>query len=438
MTGQRQSDGDSEHPAFPRRKHAKMPANLHACLSDRRGATAVQVALMLTITLGFAALAVEVTTLFLLQKRMQNAADAAIMSASVAGLSKSNRLAAARAVAAANGQVNGVNGVLVTLEQPPSVGGYADATDAQAVVITRPFQPQLMRIFSPATITLRAQAVAAISGRIPGCLLALATSGNGVTTLTNAQIVNASCQLMANSTSANALNIAGGLISGDVYLAGGAIGNLNAITGKLVTYGPPNPDPYNDLSLVTTATCPNSNPSSLSGTRIIYPGRYCQGIVISNNSNITFSPGVYFIDSKFIIGNNTILNANGSSGIGGVTIVLNSFSGSLSTSTFQVSNNVNWSINAPVSGPTAGVAIAAQRNLTGSFQFNNGVNISINGVIYMPSLDVSFQGNAKTTTTSCTQLISRTITIGSVVNFRGECPDTAIRRIGDLKFKLAE
>lgn len=409
-------------------------------LDDQRGAMGVQMALLAVLLLGFVGLGGEVTTLLFIQKKMQNAADSAVIVASTVGLSAANSLAEAQAAAAVNGYVNGSGGVSVTYNSPPLSGTYAGNANAQEVVITKPYVPHLISLYLPGTITIKARAAALTSGKTPGCLLALATSGTAITLSGGAKVVNSSCQVMANSTSATSLVMASGTsIAGAVGLVGGAsLSGSATIGGPLQAHGKATSDPYASVVLPTPGTCLSGIPTQYSGTNTINPGHYCNGIKFANNAIITFNPGVYFVDSNFSAGNNDVLKATGTSGIGGVTIILNSFSQALSSSNFSIGNNASWSISAPTSGATAGMAFVAQPSLTGSFQLNNNTQMTVVGVMYMPKINITFQGTSNTTSTSCTQLIANTINISTTVNFQGQCSNTAIKRIGSAGVNLVE
>ena len=132
----------------------KLAASSFKLLSDAHGAIAIQVAVALPVLIGFTALGIEMTTLFVQQKRMQSAADAAVVAAGSTGLTTAQSLAAARAIAGANGFVNGTNGTVVTLNTPPTGGTNISTQSAREIIISRPYPLYLAKLFSNSPITI--------------------------------------------------------------------------------------------------------------------------------------------------------------------------------------------------------------------------------------------------------------------------------------------
>ncbi len=399
------------------------------------GAIAIQFAVALPVLVGFAALSIEITTLFVQQKRMQRAADAAAVSAGATGLTTAQRLDAARAIAAENGFQNGTKSTSVLVNSPPSLGNYKTNAFAQEVVISRPYTLGLARLFITSPVTVRARAVTIPGRQSTGCVLALATSGTGLTINNNGSIANLNCEIVANSPSASALVMLNNTsITGPVYLAGGTSLSASAvISGQpLTTYGAALVDPYASVSLPSAPTsCTNqTNPSTgqlKNAATPVQPGRFCNGLVIAANEAVTFSAGVYFIDGTFEFKNNSSLTATG-----GVTIILNS------APSFTLGNGVSWRLSAPTTGTTAGLALVSQRNLSGTVSFANGASLLIEGALYLPNMGVSFSGGAQTSGANCTQLIARTISVTTALSFKADCSGRNVKPIGRTQPVLSE
>lgn len=400
-----------------------------------RGAVAIQVAIALPTLIGFTALGIEITTLFVQQKRMQRAADAAVISAGATGLTTAQRLAAARAVAGANGFKNGVDGTIVSVNGPPTSGAKTTTQAAQEVIITRPYALQLASIFAPSPVTVRVRAVSVPGRQSTGCVLALSPTASGAITINNsASVANLNCEIVSNSTSASALVMLNNTsILGPVYLAGGTSLAASAqITGRpLVTNGSALPDPYAGVVLPSApATCSTQTNTSgvlLNAAEALNPGRFCHGLVVQANQRITLNAGVYFIDGPFDFKNNSEMTATS-----GVTIIMNS------APNFALGNGVIWRLNAPLTGTTAGIGFVAQRSLSGTVSFANGASLIVEGAIYLPSLDVSFSGNSRTSGAKCTQLIAKTITVSTSLSFQADCLASNIKGIGRSQPVLAE
>lgn len=406
----------------------RLPANA-------RGAVAIQVAIALPALIGFTALGMEITTLFVQQKRMQRAADAAVISAGATGLTAAQRLAAARAIAGANGFKNGVDGTVVSVNGPPTSGAHTATQFAQEVVITRPYALHLAKIFARSPVTVRARAVTVPGRQSTGCVLALSPTASGAITINNsASVANLNCEIVANSTSSSALVMLNNTnITGPVYLAGGTSLAASAqITGRpLITYGSALTDPYGDITLpsapLACSTQTNTSGGLLDPTAPLNPGRFCYGLIIQGNQRITLNPGVYFIDGTFEFKNNSQMTATS-----GVTIIMNS------TPNFALGNGVVWRLNAPLTGTTAGIGFVAQRSLSGTVSIANGASLVVEGAIYLPSMDISFSGNARTSGAQCTQLIARTITVSTSLSFQANCLSSNVKAIGRSQPVLAE
>lgn len=413
----------------------KITASSFKLLSDAHGAIAIQVAVALPVLIGFTALGIEMTTLFVQQKRMQSAADAAVVAAGSTGLTTAQSLAAARAIAGANGFVNGTNGTVVTLNTPPTGGTNISTQSAREIIISRPYPLYLAKLFANSPITIKTRAVAIPGRQSAGCVLALSPSLSGAITINNnASVANLNCEIVANSTSSSALVMLNNTnITGPVYLAGGTSLSASAqITGRpLVTNGSALADPYGEVTLPSAPTVcstqTNSGGDLVSPTAALNPGRFCNGLVIPTNRTVTLNPGVYFIDGTFEFKNNAALT-----GTSGVTIILNS------TPNFTVGNGVVLRLTAPTTGPTAGLAFVARPTLSGTVSVQNGAALVVEGAIYLPSMDITFSGNSRTSGAQCTQLIARRIIVTTSLNFQANCLASNIKAIGRSQPILAE
>src|SRR5215470_3032002 len=95
--------------------------------TDREGASATIIALLLPVLVGFVALAVEVGSWYSTQQKMQGATDSAAFSGATAifkGGGATGRDAEVTAVAAKFGLVNGTAGASIVVHQPPQTGAF--------------------------------------------------------------------------------------------------------------------------------------------------------------------------------------------------------------------------------------------------------------------------------------------------------------------------
>ena len=132
-----------------------MRAVMREALHDRRGATAIFTALMMTTMLGFVGLGVDAGLWLQLRTATQGIADTA---ATAAAMSDGDARAEALAMAAAHGLIDGENGVTVT-------GGWRKAGKGGDAVfdvtITRPTPLLFARAFISETSGLQVSASAA-------------------------------------------------------------------------------------------------------------------------------------------------------------------------------------------------------------------------------------------------------------------------------------
>lgn len=396
---------------------------------DRRGAIAVQAALMMVTLVGFAAMGLEITSLLLQQRKMQAAADAAAMAAGTTGRTTTQALSEAVATVGSYGFVNGSNGVTVSFNKPPLTGTFASG--ASEVLIARTRKPGLLGLFLTGNLTIRVRAVTAPGRRSYGCLLAKdATDSGAVTIRNNSSITNTNCELVSNSTNATALILENSAhILGPVYLLGGyQLGQNSTITGTpLVTNGPTVvDDPYAAVTLPTAPAC-TAQSASVSGTKTLNAGHFCSGLTLANNAKLTLNAGVYFIDGAFSMGNNASIT-----GTAGVTLLFNS------APSIALSPGVTLTLTAPLTGTTAGMALASQRTITGTFAINNGATLKVEGAIYLPGMTASISGNARTTGAACTQLIANRLDLASNIQLQADCTGTAVKPIGRTQSVLVD
>lgn len=381
-------------------------------------------ALLIGVLIGFAALGLEITMLLAQERRMQAAADAAVVSASTLGISQAQATGEAVALAGSYGFRNGQDSVVVTYTTPPSVGTYGAA--ASEVTIQKSYPARLLAMFTRGPIKVKVRAIALQQSQSPGCLLALdTTAANSIVVRNNSAISNVSCELASNSSSSSALYVENRSdILGPIYLVGGMVRQNNTVvsgTPQVVNAAAPVVDPYAKVVLpAASGTCRSG---AVSGTQTLAAGYYCNGIVVANNSNLTLGPGVYFINGAFNVGRNSTIT-----GTGGVTLLFND------TPAITIGNGATIRLTAPLSGATAGMALATQRSITNtSFAINNNATIVIEGAIYLPGWTISVSGQVNSAGANCTQMIAERLDLASNFSLKVDCAGTAVKPIGRTK-----
>jgi hypothetical protein len=290
------------------------------------------------------------------------------------------------------------------------------------------------------TVQIGAQAIAQVTTTQPtscasncGCMLQTETNpaggvglnmSNGVTVKLNtcgatvdakgasALTVTGGAQLNTPALPANApsVSVAGGVSvsgNGKINSQSSCSTNCSKNTGNTVA------DPYADRVMPTTGT-PRTSPSSNWGNYTLNPGVYTGDFTMSNGSTFNLNPGVYIVNGgNFHIGSATVSCVTCLSDPSqGVTIVLTS-------GTATIDNGANATLNAPTTGPTAGIAFFGSRTASASNvnSLAGGYNMKITGALYFPTQNLSFS-NGVTNTATCTQIIAGSISIvgGTTLN----------------------
>jgi len=365
---------------------------------DRRGSVSILFAIAMPVLIGGLGIGFEVSNWYLMQRGMQNAADAAVLAA--ASNAGANYDVEGKAVAAKNGFTDGVNNVGVTvLKNVVCPGGSITCYSA---TINNSVPLYLSPVVGYAgngggRKNLAATAIAK-RGTIqrPYCLLALASSGTTTAINTNgAPSPNlAGCSVKSN-TSANCNGHDLGADYGD------AVGT-DLGCGKIQNSGlPATVDPYAGLAAnIPANNCAGSYPQEPSVSVTTWSGikNLSGNVMICGDLKLTGNVTVNAPSSgAVLVMQNGQLNTNGysiqtSSG-SGLTLV---FTGTVGGSYIHApTGSGTLDITAPTSGPWSGVMIYQNPALT------TGVDISaagsspawnITGLVYLPHASVTFNG----------------------------------------------
>ncbi len=251
-------------------------------LQDSRGAAAIVFAFAVPVMLGFAGLGIEVGTWLMNARALQGVADSAATSAAIA-LNQTTSCTVngtricvqeADTVSALNGFQNGVNGVIVTVNNPPLSGNFTTNNNAVEVIIQQPgtnwFSPFLPANYAAPTIASRSVALA---NPAVDCMLSLNnTNTPGINfALLFGQINMPRCSIGDNSLGGNALEITGLLTNVTAWTAtvagnvnSGFINAFNFTRPPTPGKGTVTPDPYAcpgaQCRAMPTATVPAAIP----------------------------------------------------------------------------------------------------------------------------------------------------------------------------------
>lgn len=409
--------------------------------AGRRGAVAIQVAIMLVAIIGFISLGSEVVLLILTARQMQAAADAAALAAATARSAgyPADYTQEARALARAAGFVdNAPDGTTVAVRSPPAQGNYAGSADAIEVAIAQPRSLPLASVVHAGQFVVGARAVARVIGYGP-CMLVLDGASDAAFSMTgssNASFVD--CGLTVDSSSASAVSLVGGgtlsattvrIVGGDSLKGGSSIDATDGIvTGATAT-----PDPYADRTIPAPSGCSYNSFSMSGGSRTISQGTFCNGLSLTGAAQLTLQPGIYIIDG----GSFSLAGGNSISGTG-VTIVLTSSTGS-GYATASVAGGSTINLTAPTSGATAGMLFFQDPRAphSGSNSLSGGAGQSLTGAVYFPSQPLTYSGG-NSLTSQCTQIVAWQVRLTGNAAVTVNCAGTGVLPIGGGSVKLVE
>jgi hypothetical protein len=367
-----------------------------------RGQIIPIVALGLTVLMGSAALAVDVGFWRYQQRLEQAAADsAAIAGANTIPFAATNSVSATAATdATTNGFTDGTAGATVAVNWPPQSGPNAGNTKAVEVVISKA-QPRFFAGIFGNTQSVSARAVAALSEAGAGCIYALKGDLSGDVTLHGGGrggiTTNPLCGLVVNgdlTVTGNAMvdvsfaSYAGSGPRGGTYPHGQPVHSVAGADpcmrmpgcAYLATLATTNP-------AILNAPCADS--SAGGGTlpgQPLPPGHYCYG---PYTNAVTLQPGLFIMDQGMF---------QGQTAGTGVTIYNNCTpSHGNSCSTTLNGGNVNDTIVAPTTGPTAGIVYYQPPRLQNSVTVNGAAGtVHAIGAVYAPNADFTFNGQLPT------------------------------------------
>jgi hypothetical protein len=313
--------------------------------------------LILVALLLFSGLAIDAGILEWRQIQLQNAADSAAQQGMYQfGRNDSAWATEAQAQASSNGFTNGVNGVSVSMAQPPtSTQWVGDAWSVQAT-ISESVPNAFMGLVNAGKSTLRATAVARV---LPACIWIMDQNGGTSPTfwLASANIVGP-CSIYVNTATGDNLGVDGfsSVSTLRTRVVGPSTGSTSSGTiNPLPRFGSfVKNDPLAYITSPTFGSCSATGVSLSGGSYTADPGTYCGGITL-NNATLTLNPGLYTITGGISMTNSFLY------GTSGVTLFFTKGGGS-NYGTVQVSGSSSSSnftsgiyLKAPTSSANGGI-----------------------------------------------------------------------------------
>lgn len=339
-----------------------------------RGQVLPFIAILIGVLLGFTGLAVDVGYLRYQQRLQQSATDSAALAGAAEKLYGTNLVTAAQSEAATNGFTDGVDGVSVTANNPPSAGGYTGDSGAVEAVISAPRPTFFMRIFGRPTVTITTRAVAtASSNNNFNCLYTLLPGAN--TNFNSGTFNMPTCGMVLDGTA----NMRGATVDAASIEYGSSQPNENSASFPHASpvSAIPASDPCPQISgcAFIKSNPPSTNPcnSQIAAGGFAAPGCYGD-VTVGQGKTVTFSPGTYVINGNF--------NANKATLIGNNVTFIITANGSMNF------NQASLNLSAPTTGDYANMLFYSTDSTAPNF--NMTTSNSLTGVVYFPNATVNF------------------------------------------------
>ena len=398
-------------------------------LRDVSGSVAVSAAITFPVLIGGIGLGAEVGYWYLVERKLQHAADVAAYAAAIR-LSKKDSDETLQGVALNVASQSGFSSAVgeIAVHHPPVLGPHSGDADFVEVNLTRQINRLFTNVFADDEIVeVGARSVARFAGGTV-CVLALSNNANGALKASgSASATFEGCIVASNSSSNSSFHLQSASLSADcVYTAGGyqvtgGSSNLTLVECDAVEEDhDPIDDPYADVA-VPTAPSPCVNPGTVENTTVTpvlshaSGSKYIRYCSLTVKGNVTFSEGLYFVDGAFSNNGNTSLAGSGVTFVIGGNVTLN--------------GNIAMDLTAPASGPYSGLLFFGDRDATKeSIKISGDLASSLQGAVYFPTGNLQFTGSSAATS-GCTQLIAHTIELTGNSSIKSSCGSAGVEQI---------
>jgi Flp pilus assembly protein TadG len=351
---------------------------LSAFPRDRRGGVAMMFAIGLPALALIVAGGIDLSHVHGTKQKLQDAADAAALSAAMQlGMIDESGLTP-RAQQYVAGQVPAGNGLTYTVTATP-------VQDEPAVTVTIQAHRDsfFANLLPPGGWHMRVQATASQEGLVPLCVLS--TSESDMTELKDSsQMTAPGCLVHSNGDVK--VSSSGWLKAHTVQAAGQAAGR---ITPEPQTGAPPIEDPFASIALGAPGQCDAfsavggllGNATQLLGTRKVPPGTHCGLILVPSGLTIELLPGDHhFKQGQLILGQGAELKGTD------VVLIFDK------NSNFAFKETSNISLQGRKSGPYAGFVIATTQQNHRVFEISTSSARELLGTVYIPSAQLKVSG----------------------------------------------
>ena len=388
---------------------------------DMRGNIMVMVGAGASVMIGGAGLGVDTVQWYLWKRQLQQAVDSGALAGALALSQGGGYDTAVRSDLTANANTT------VTVESisnPPATGAWTGNTNAVEVIATTSRALPFSSLFLSSAPIIRARAVAASASAGEHCVIALASTGTGISVPGSAD-VQLGCGVAANSEGSKAIDLSGTSMLEASPLS--SVGGISATPDNypagtdLQPYGPPQADPLagRGLTVPTTPSVCKANSFQTQPSEVvsITPGRFCNGMALKGD--VTMAPGVYIIDrGSFQVNSQARVRGNG------VTIVLTG-SATNNIATVDIMGGATVNLKAPTAAQDPyWRSILFFQDPRASESANNiagGSTLELEGVLYMRRGNLDFTGNSGQHT-ECLLIVANRVSLSGTTQLDNDCP----------------
>lgn len=220
------------------------------------------------------------------------------------------------------------------------------------------------------------------------CIWVLDESANHALTFNSqATVVAPDCAVQVHSQNKHAASFSANIDIqfASICVAGEGVTNNYGPVQGLETSCQVEPDPFaSAIPTVVPGDCDYSSKNYNGGNITLHPGTYCGHTNFNNNTNVTFTPGLYVF-------NGAKWNVNGGEWDGnGVSFYFHT-----KQSGIQFNSAVTSGLTPPGSGSYENLMFFEAPGLGKSnFVFNDSEDFQIEGIVYLPSRDAIYNSNS--------------------------------------------
>lgn len=403
-------------------------------LRDQSGSITVLFAGGMIMMVGLAAIAVDLSYLFMLRGKLQSTADSVVLAAANQLPDVDKVQEVAFDYATKNMPTSNHGTVLVAADVQTGTWDFrarsftpgGTAPNALRVITRRSggngnaaglFFARALG-FSDADV--QTQAIGAQLAIGVPCLLSLDPSAVDAVKVNNGSVIVDGCALHVNSDDPGALDIAlnGTLEAASICVRGGVDGNGTSTPGPQTGCGTID-DPLIDLMPpVYDDVCDYTNVKFTSGENELEPGVYCGGISLTGSASVSLD------DGNYIIKGGSLKTAGTSASMIGEDVSFYFTDDAV----LNLSGQGSVNLSAPTSGgdPLKGILFFGDRDADPDLKhsISGGANMVYDGTIYFPANEINFMGNGTgSSSAGYTAVIARLLKFGGNGSLTFKYPD---------------